>query len=108
MKTYKPKRLLRKAIKATQASLDGKWKLANKNGGAQFWVCELCMFDTKYDGSCDSCPLHQHAKGAEDGGCGDAYNKWADNPTRKNFMAMRRELQATLRWLEKQLPEKRT
>ena len=110
MKTYTPKRLLRKAIEATQASLDGKWKLAHKNGFTWGEDCELCNFtgyNTYSDRICRVCPFSQYKNG---NACSDksTYKKWRDRPTPKNFMAVRRELQATLRWLKKQLPEKRT
>ncbi len=106
MKPYTPKRLLRRAIKATQASLDGKWKLGNKNKRILNDVCGLCRFDdTEGDCSCSICPYDQYNIGCDSGG---TYSRWIHRKSRANFMAVRCELQATLRWLKKQLPKDKT
>ena len=98
MKLYKPKRLLRKAIEATQASLDRKWKLANKGDSTYDAVspCKLCFIAA----GCEPCPLMQFTN--SETGCSPAYRIWYDARTPTTFMAVRRELQATLRWLQAQ------
>ncbi len=107
MKIYTPKRLLRKAIKATQASLDDKWKLENKGLGVVAIGCALCTFDDEHGyNSCSICPYNQYTNGIVCGIEGATYLEWARHKSATNFMTVRRELQRTLRWLKKQLPVK--
>ena len=106
MKTYTPKYLLRKAIKATQASLDGRWNIKNKAVDYHVESCTLCVFQKAHDcGDCIMCPYYQYTNGAACNNSGTLQN-WFDESGPKNFMAVRRELQATLRWLKSQIKPK--
>ncbi len=106
MKTYTPKYLLRKAIKATQASLDGRWNIKNKAVDYHVESCALCLLIEAYNKQgCVVCPYHQYTNGVA---CSDLskLQDWFNESGPKNFMAVRRELQATLRWLKSQIKPK--